>query len=78
MMIYHQAQPWNTLGFSIKEIHLRRGGTHTMRFPLGIESNLINWIAVTHAIMEQCFVNDHMVCRQFLESVPLSTALGDP
>ena len=37
-----------------------KGGTRTMEFSLGIESNLIDGIAVSHAIVKHRLIDDHM------------------
>ena len=37
------------------------GRVHTLWFSLGVESNLIDGIAVPHAIVEYRFINDYML-----------------
>ena len=39
----------------------------TLRFPLGIEPNFIDGIAVSHTIVKDGFINDYMVSGQVIE-----------
>lgn len=76
MRIYLQAQPWNTLGYTFSRMHLEIGRVHTLRFSFGIESDRINGIVISHAIMEHSFVDDYVVSRQLLEDGPFFIIFG--
>jgi len=43
---------------------------HTLGFSLGIKSNLIDGIAVTHAVVKHRFVDDYMLGGQLLKGSP--------
>ena len=43
------------------QILLERGGIHTLGFSLGIEPNLIDRIAVPHAIVKHRLINDYVL-----------------
>ena len=49
---------------------------HTFGFSLGIEPNLIDGIAVPHAVVEHHLVNDYMLSGQLLKGGPFFMIFG--
>ena len=52
------------------------GGVHTFGFSLGIEPNLIDGIAISHAVVKHRFINDYMVGGQLLKGGPFFMIFG--
>ena len=52
------------------------GGMHTVGFSLGIEPNLVNGIAISHAVVKYGFVYDDVLGGQLPEGSPFFIIFG--